>query len=202
MKKRLNYSITVWFFLIIQCFISTPAYSQNNKTLNKPKSLPDFVLNDQYGKAFTKERLKGKWSMIFVGFASCPDVCPYTLANLEAVRADMGFRLRPDSIPDIVFLSVDPDRDQPLLKEYLYYYHPEYIGITGTKKSIDTLIKGLDAYYKIDKKKPDDKAYNVIHSAKVAVINPNGEIVAEISPPFQPHSTGEYLIKLIRGVSS
>ncbi len=62
------------------------------------------------------------------------------------------------------------------------------------------MIKGLDAYYKLDKKSPDDKAYNVIHSAKVAVINPNGEVVAEISPPFKPHSTGEYLINLIRGI--
>lgn len=180
----------------------TYAQSDNNKTLKSPKALPDFVLNDQYGKFFSKDRLKGKWSMIFVGFASCPDVCPFTLANLEAVRADMGFRVRPDSIPNIVFLSVDPDRDTPLLKEYLSYYHPEYIGITGKISEIDKLIKGLGAYYKLDKKTPDAKIYNVIHSAKVSVINPDGEVVAEISPPFKPHSTGEYLINLIRGIDS
>jgi protein SCO1/2 len=171
-----------------------------NQTLKKPKGLPDFKLTDQYGETFTADRLKGKWSMIFVGFTTCPDVCPYTLANLEAVRADMGFRLTPDKIPNIIFLAVDPERDEPLLKEYLYYYHPEYIGITGDRGEIDTLIRGLDAYYRLDKKTPDDKIYNVIHSAKVAVINPDAEIVAKIDPPFQAHRTGEFLMQLIRGI--
>lgn len=193
---------TVVFVALLAIVNMSHAQSENTKTLKQVKSLPNFVLNDQYGKLFTRDRLKGKWSLIFIGFATCPDVCPFTLANLEAVRADMGFRLRPDSIPNIIFLSVDPDRDKTLLKEYLYYYHPEYIGITGKVSEIDKLIKGLDAYYKLEKKAANDMAYNVIHSAKVAVINPDGNVVAEISPPFQPHSTGEYLINLIRGIDS
>ena len=186
------------FAIFIGLLLSAAAYG--NKTLSSPKDIPDFVLTDQYGKLFTTDNLKGQWSMMFVGFTTCPDVCPFTLANLEAVRADMGFRLTPSKIPDIVFLAVDPARDTLILKDYLNYYHPDYIGITGDTKQIDTLVKGLDAYYKLDKKKPDDEHYNVIHSANVAVINPEGQVVAQISPPFQAHTTGEYLIRLIRGV--
>jgi len=201
-KSRWLSQFLVLLLPLFLCGQLTYAQSDNHKTLKSPKPLPEFVLNDQFGKFFSKDKLKGKWSMIFIGFAACPDACPFTLANLEAVRADMGFRMRPDNIPNIIFLSVDPDRDTPLLKEYLYYYHPEYIGITGKVSEIDKLIKGLDAYYKLDKKTPTDTAYNVVHSGKVAVINPEGEIVAEISPPFKPHSTGEYLINLIRSFDS
>lgn len=186
------------FLLLVSCFFSSAALA--NKTFSTPKALPNFVLTDQYGKLFTSDNLKGQWSMVFVGFTTCPDVCPFTLSNLEAVRADMGFRLTPSKIPNIVFLAVDPARDTPILKDYLNYYHPEYVGITGETQQIDNLVKGLDAYYKIDKKTPDERHYNVIHSANVAVINPEGQMVAHISPPFQAHSTGEYLIRLIRGL--
>ena len=104
---------------LLLCGKLTYAQSDNNKTLKSPRTLPEFLLNDQFGEFFSIDNFKGRWSIIFIGFAACPDVCPFTLANLEAVRADMGFRLKPDSIPNIIFLSVDPDRDTLLLKEYL-----------------------------------------------------------------------------------
>ena len=44
--------------------------------LNTPRVFSDFELLDHHGEVFSKEQLKGKWSMIFFGFTQCPDICP------------------------------------------------------------------------------------------------------------------------------
>jgi protein SCO1/2 len=136
-----------------------------------------------------------------VGFTQFPDVCPVTLANQEAVRAELGVRQRPDHQPNIIFLAVDPERDKPVLQDYLSHFHTDYVGVTGEPQQIDKLVAGLDAFYRLEKTHPNDHRYQVKHSAAVSIINPRAEIVAKISPPFHPHRTADYLFKVIKGVS-
>lgn len=177
------------------------AESESYVQLKKPLSVKPFELTDQYGQPFNLDSLKDHWSMIFIGFTACPDVCPVTLSNLEAVRAELGLRLSPSRIPRIVFLAVDPARDAPVLKEYLAYFHPEYVGISGDVEQIDSLIKSLKAFYRLDKKTPDDTIYEVLHTAFVSIINPDGQMVAKLNPPFHPHKTADSLFHLIRGIT-
>ena len=47
---------------------------------------------------------------MFFGFTNCPDVCPNTLGKLAKLRRDLG---QGDGAFDIVFVSVDPQRDTP-----------------------------------------------------------------------------------------
>ena len=183
--------------LIVSIFTVNLALASNKK-LDTPKPIPEFKLLDQNSNEFTQDQFRGNWSLLFVGFTTCPDICPMTLANLEAVRADLGLRMSPRNIPNIIFLAVDPDRDQQYLGEYLSYFHPEYIGITGSKLQIDKLIDGIGAFYRIKKRFPTDITYDVQHTSTVYVVNPNAEIIATISPPFKSHSTGEFLNILIR----
>jgi len=195
-------SFLVALIVAAHCLLVSQTHSatEDYVTLKTPNEIKPFLLSDQYNQAFGLERLKNHWSLVFIGFTTCPDVCPVTLANLEAVRAEMGLRLSPGKIPRILFLAVDPDRDTPVLKEYLAYFHPEYIGLTGEVNQIDKLIKSLNAFYRLDKKTPDDSDYDVLHTAFVSVINPEGEMVAKLNPPFHPHKTGIFLIQLIRGL--
>ncbi|MDG1164313.1 MAG: SCO family protein [Porticoccaceae bacterium] len=188
--------------LTAQCLLVSQVYSatEDYVTLKTPETVKPFSLRDQNNRVFNLDSLKNHWSLVFIGFTTCPDVCPVTLANLEAVRAEMGLRVSPGRIPRIIFLAVDPDRDTAPLKDYLAYFHPEYLGITGQVKQIDNLIKSLNAFYRLDKKGSEDADYDVLHTAFVSVINPGGEMVAKLNPPFHPHKTAEYLIHLIRGV--
>ena len=190
--------ITILGLVVLSIFFSAVATSADKTvTVDPPQLLSDFNLKDQYGNAFGIEQFKGRWSMVFVGFTACPDVCPTTLSNLEAVRAEMGFRMSPGRIPNIVFLAVDPDRDTTQLKAYMSYFHPQYIGITGAGSEIDKLVKGLDAFYRLEQKDPSDTNYNVVHTATVSIISPEAKVVAKINPPFHPHQTGEYLMRVI-----
>tara|TARA_B110000971_G_scaffold162452_1_gene166111 strand:- start:205 stop:834 length:630 start_codon:yes stop_codon:yes gene_type:complete len=178
----------------------TVAATDDYERLKKPIAVKPFSLFDQNGVRFNLQSLKNHWSMIFVGFTTCPDVCPVTLGNLEAVRAEMGLRVSPERIPRIIFLAVDPARDVPVLKEYLGYFHPQYIGISGEVNQIGSLINSLNAFYRLDKKHLDANDYDVLHTAYVSLINPAGEMVAKLNPPFHPHKTAMYLSQLISGV--
>ena len=176
------------------------AATDDYERLKNPVAVKPFFLVDQNGVRFNLQSLKNHWSMIFIGFTTCPDVCPVTLGNLEAVRAEMGLRVSPERIPRIIFLAVDPARDVPVLKEYLGYFHPQYIGISGEVNQIGSLINSLNAFYRLDKKHTDDNDYDVLHTAYVSLINPAGEMVAKLNPPFHPHKTAMYLSQLISGV--
>ena len=198
--RLLSIFARVLVLLSLSLHMMAQSSSDGHITLKKPKPLTEFLLEDHHGNKFDQGHMKGHWSMVFIGFTTCPDVCPATLSNLESVRADMGLRMRPDSIPRILFLAVDPDRDKPFLKDYLSYFHPEYLGITGSHEELGKLIESLGAFYRLDKKYITQIDYDVLHTAFVAIINPDGQMVAKINPPFQAHKTSEYLNNLIRGV--
>lgn len=39
------------------------------------KHINDFSLVDQNNQAFTRKDLQGQWSLLFVGYTLCPDIC-------------------------------------------------------------------------------------------------------------------------------
>ncbi|MGY2892573.1 SCO family protein [Deinococcus sp. UYEF24] len=64
---------------------------------------------------------EGKTTAVFFGFTHCPDVCPATLAYLERARQAMTPAERAKF--QVVFVSLDPDRDTPQrLNEYAKYF--------------------------------------------------------------------------------
>lgn len=69
-----------------------------------------FQLVNQDGQTVDQTLLNGKWSLVFFGFTWCPDYCPTTLQVLEATKQTLGDRA--DEV-QIVFISIDPDRDTP-----------------------------------------------------------------------------------------
>jgi protein SCO1/2 len=166
--------------------------------LDKPVLIDDFNLFDQHGNSFTAKNLLDSWSLIFLGFTTCPDICPMTMAQLEGVRAELGSHFTPEKIPNIIFVAVDPARDKDVLGDYLAYFHPKNIVITGELSQIDRLVKSVDGFYRYDKKKSDTN-YTVVHTSAIAVVNPNGEMVAKISPPFGRSIAAWELMLLIRG---
>jgi protein SCO1/2 len=185
--------------LSVLLFVSTvQAKPDMVERLEQPLVIDDFQLYDQAGKPFTRQQLLGSWSLIFLGFTSCPDICPMTMSQLEGVRAELGLHFTPEKIPDIIFVAVDPSRDKGVLADYLAYFHPENIGVTGENAELEKLVKSVDGFYRYEKKKAD-MSYNVVHTAAIAVVNPQAEMVARINPPFGRANTARELMLLIRG---
>lgn len=160
----------------------------------RPDAVPSFELQDHLGQAFTQDRLQGRWSLILLGFTHCPDVCPFVLSNLAEVRSQLGLRVRPDNLPQVVFVAVDPERDRPLLADYVGYFDPSFVGVTGSVEQLDRFVHGVDGFVRLGK--PDaDGGYEVQHSASVIVIGPDGRIHAKLSPPLDPGVVAEYLTR-------
>lgn len=195
--NRVTVQYVVFLFMLLLSVLSQ-AKSEMVEPLDKAVAIDDFQLIDHTGQPFTKQQLMGSWSLIFLGFTSCPDICPMTMSQLEGVRAELGLHFTPEKIPNIIFVAVDPARDKEVLGDYLAYFHPKNIGVTGTNDQLDRLVKSLEGFYRYDKKKAD-MSYNVVHTAAIAVVNPNAEMVAKINPPFARANTAMELMLLIRG---
>lgn len=153
--------------------------------LNPPRQLIDFKLIDQRRHEFGLQQLKGKWSLVFVGYTHCPDVCPNALAVMKQAYMDMT--ILDMELPQVVFVSVDPERDEPeILGDYVYYFEPSFVGVTGTKKELDNLTKQLSTVYlkaaggSGDITKED---YLFDHSASILLINPEAQLQAVFSAP-------------------
>lgn len=137
--------------------------------------LPDlkFSLPGAGGKTVSSDDLKGKTVLLFFGYASCPDVCPTTLAQLAAVMEELGPQANQVRI---LFVSVDPHRDTPeSLETYVKAFDEHAIGLTGTEKQIADLARRYRVAYQIEKpdpKTPDD--YEVAHSRGVYFFDREG----------------------------
>lgn len=163
--------------------------------LDEPVELPAFAFENDIGETFTPDTLQDQWTIVMFGLLSCPDVCPFTLGNLEATIAEMGLRVPPDNVPRVVFLSVDPDRDAALIGTYAKFFHPDFQSFTGARTDIDALIEATDSFYRL--MPPDaDGYYEVQHSSSVSVIAPDGTLRAKLQPPFDPGLTAEFLSQL------
>jgi len=161
------------------------------------KNILPFQLNNQHSESFTEQNLKGQWSLIFVGYTHCPDVCPTTLTLMNDVSQRMTAMKY--IVPRIIFLSIDPERDtSDVIKQYVEYFNADFIGLTGAIEQINRFSQNLNAVYR---KAPglsgeitaDD--YLMDHSSALMLINPNGHMQSVLTTPHTPENVIDSILK-------
>lgn len=149
--------------------------------LEQPRALPEFALTDHQGRPFDRARLEGRWSLIFVGYTSCPDVCPTTMSDLARVYPKLERSLGDDPV-QVILLSVDPARDAPeKLGQYVEFFRPGFQAVTGDHAQLYPFTQSLGLVYALVDN-PNGGEYLVDHSADLVLINPRGEIEAFFRP--------------------
>jgi len=146
--------------------------------LPEPRVIADFALVDDEGAPFSLDNLRGHWSLMFFGYTHCPDVCPSTLYDLKLVHERLE-QLTGDGAPghQVLFVSVDPERDTPeQLGQYVNYFHPDFIGVTGPQEQLAPLTMQLGIAYRIEDHETDSPQYNVDHSVSVLLTDPQGRL--------------------------
>lgn len=165
--------------------------------LTPTKPLIEFSLMDTKNQPFTHDSLQNHWTLMFFGYAQCPDICPTTLAI-----AGQLWRSFPNQTPhpkaQFVFVSLDPKDDTvPKLREFLERFHPSFIGVTGNEQDIKKLAENCRIYSWADPK-PNAAGQKVIdHSATLLLINPEGRIQAIFSPPHRAENIAKDLQSLM-----
>ncbi|KTF18595.1 SCO family protein [Pseudoalteromonas sp. 10-33] len=180
----------LWLLVIVilSLFLSACSSENDPQNLNalvyeNAKSLSDFTLKNQHGEPVTKAQFKGQWNLVFLGYTSCPDICPLTLAKLNAVYKE----LEADYPLQIWFVSVDPNRDTAeKRKQYIDYFNPNFLAVSGEHKDLFPVVRELGLIYAIsDTTKAD---YAVDHSASVALVDDTGALRAIFKPEFKQGS--------------
>jgi protein SCO1/2 len=154
--------------------------------LPEPLPLPAFALYDEQNQAFTRERLLGTTTLLFFGFTHCPDICPATLQQLALARKQLleQNNTPSTSMPQIVLISVDPERDTPaVLKDYVSHFGEGVLAATGSPESITELTSALGIWF--GKEYAGDDGYTVGHSSAVLVIGEDATFRAVFSAPHQ-----------------
>jgi len=143
-----------------------------------------FTLVDQTGQAVDQSILEGRWTAVFFGFTHCPDFCPSTLQALDAARERMGER--GDDL-QIVFITVDPERDTPqAMADYLRTASfPEgVIGLTGTPEQVRAAAAAYRVVY--TRRDLEGGGYTMDHSLNIYLMNPAGEFAIPLSASLGP----------------
>ncbi len=148
------------------------------------------ALHDSAGRPVTdKEMLQGA-SLVYFGYANCPDICPVDNARNDEVAnllSAQGVTLTP------VFISVDPTRDTP---EVLANYEDAFTHLktySGTEDEVIAATKAWKVYFEIPPEglatyKADPTTfYAVNHTTMTYLAKPGGEVVAV----FQRENTAE-----------
>ncbi len=151
--------------------------------LPKPRPLPDFQMFDHQGQPFGLNELRGNWTLVFFGYTSCPDICPTTMMTLRAVVAELD-DIEP--LPQVVLVSVDPERDDDVtLGSYVEYFAQNFMGVRGSDEQLRKLAMAIGAMY--EREEPDENGdYEVAHSASIFLVDPAARVFAAFSPPHQP----------------
>jgi protein SCO1/2 len=144
----------------------------NGTLLDEPRDRPNFDLVDTDGQPFDFfGSTDGQLTILFFGYANCPDVCPITLATLGgALSAVRGVN------PQVVFVSVDPERDSPEdLRAYLDRFGSNFVGLTGTPEQLLDAQIAAGVTPAFDEGPNSRGGYDVGHSSQVIVYTPDGK---------------------------
>lgn len=145
----------------------------------KPQSVPklgslggNFTLQSHQGDVSLTD-FKGKVVAVYIGYASCPDVCPTALAVMSQAFKTLSEEER-QKVQGL-FISVDPERDTPeKLQAYANFFSPQIMGITGTQAEIDQVVKQYGAFYRKVALADSAMGYAVDHSSRIYLIDQEG----------------------------
>lgn len=153
-------------------------------------------LTDHTGKPRALGDFRGKVVVIFFGYTQCPDVCPTNMiAMAEAMRqlGDDAGKVQ------ILFVSVDPERDTPaLLAQYVPSFHPSFLGLYGNVEQTAAAAKEFRVFFQ---KQPGSTptTYTIDHSAGSYVIDPSGKLRLYLKHGESAANVAEDLRRLIAG---
>jgi protein SCO1/2 len=159
--------------ILLAVLFSKPA-SFHGTEYNVPYPIaPQIQLIRSNSETFRLSDQKGKIVLLFFGYTSCPDVCPTTLAELKLVMDDLGEKA---SLVQVVFISVDPQRDTPeKTQQYVEHFNKQFIGLSGPMAELE----GIWKKYGVTREVTESNSafgYIVNHTARVYLVDAEGNL--------------------------
>ena len=179
---------------------SAPLPAVTSMTLmSTPRELPAFSLQQSDGTALTGEELRGHWTVVFIGFTHCPDICPTTLAELNGAQKQWA-ALPEATRPRVLFVSADPERDTPKITgDYAHAFNKDSLAATAPLPQLEAFTRSLSlVFMKAPGPSGDAADYSIDHSAALVVLDPQARMAGVITPPFDPKAIAADLLALTK----
>lgn len=149
----------------------------------------DFTATNYDGTTFQLSDHRGEVVLLFFGYTFCPDVCPFTLADLNTLYTQLG-----DQSEDltVVFVSVDPERDTvEKMATYIPAFNPEFYGLRLEGEMYDAVMTTYGVY--VEKRFVEGSeipgGYFVDHTGIIYLIDKAGNL----SEVFPPNSDADFM---------
>lgn len=142
--------------------------------MQRPLAMPNLVLTDTEGETYDlRVETAERPTLLFFGFASCPDICPVHLAVLA--QAMEQATIDSDEIA-VVFVSTDPERDTPeLMGQYLANFNPGFVGLTGDIELVKVAMRALELPEPTYTEPDENGFYTVGHPSAVIAFDRDGQ---------------------------
>ena len=203
---RSTSSIPIWLFVAAavavalglwlgqRFFAESPPKLENAVLYPAPRAIPEFHLTQANGSPLTLAEWRGRWTVVYFGYTSCPDVCPTTLATFKQVWKDLAARSLTGKVR-FDFISVDPQRDTPdVLHKYVSYFDPDFVAATGPDDELTRLTRALGLMYA--RNTDANGAITVEHSGAAVIVDPQGREAGIFRPPFVARAIADDLATL------
>ena len=202
-KKGLSKPLVIWLSLVflVSGTISIVGYNILNvssPTFEKDKSSgPNiggpFSATNHNGFDVTERDFLGKFLIVYFGYTYCPDICPTALTEISSA-IDMIGNKGESVLP--IFVTIDPERDTPeYLKEYISFFHPRMIGLSGTINQVSEIAKAYKVFFSKGEQDPNDPGnYLMDHSTLTYLIGKDGKYLDH----FSHGVSAEEIVKKVR----
>lgn len=161
--------VAIWSVVNGRLPFAAPSF--NGTVIQSPDPVADFTLTASTGERLSLSDLRGQVVLLYFGYTFCPDACPTTLDELKKVPAALGDQA--DEV-QVVMVTVDPRRDTPeVLREYLAYFDPSFLGLTGSEEEVLAAASPLGIYFAAHEGSPAT-GYLVDHTTSVLAIDKEG----------------------------
>jgi len=193
--KKNIFFIAVFIASVLALFINkltTPRVLSTNELIvnglflfEDPKEISDFSFYSANGVEFTKDNLKGKWTLMYFGFTRCPDECPTTMYQIKKLVNILREKDFPLDDKQWVLVSIDPERDTPEeIDKYAKGFDEDFMGVSNIRPMLLSLATQLSVNNVMPSEDSMDHSHLDNHVNNIILLNPNGDFAGVFRPPF------------------
>ena len=131
--------------------------------------------------SFNNDSLKNHITLVFFGYASCPDFCPDTLTKMNKLFKTVSKNNQNKKL-QLLFISIDPKDEMEVMKKYVEYFNKDFIGMPMNGNNLDKVIKKAGVYVKKVSSEGDIDFYD--HTGAIFIVNSDAKVIGIYTPPI------------------
>ena len=181
-------SITLFLLVTLGLSACSEPHQFSGTVFDDTAEAFDFTGTNYDGSPFQLSDHRDKVVLLFFGYTFCPDVCPFTLTDLNTLYNQLGDQAENLAV---VFVTVDPERDTiETLAAYVAAFNPAFYGVRLEGEMYEAVKTTYGVYVaKREVEGADAGTYFVDHTGIIYLIDKAGNL----SEVFPPNSDADFM---------